>query len=427
VSPLRSSLHHLRAALVLPSALALGACVARGQGVNNLNNYLPPEILSHDKRSERAFTTLGMFDLNPRVAVSALYDNNITLRSTNQQDDFIFVVSPGIDITKADVEQDSISKLRLSYSPALVFFAKNSTNNSIDHFVHFDAGLALARLKMTVGQEFSTAAGSVSDVANRVNQTQYRTSGSLSYEVSEKTTANLSGNYRITEYEQLIPSEEWSIDIGAAYQVTPKVSLGLGVSFGELQVGRTPANLTNQFFGIGREEALDGGKQRFASPSLRASYRTTEKTDVSASVGAEWRQYEDGSSGMTPVFSLAGTYRPWEATTLSLEGHRREQSSAVLSGQNYVTTGFGFRIEQKFLQRYRGHLSYSYDVAEYQAAKRGVSASRVDDYFLLRYGVDVILAPSWSLGVFHQYRENTSSSQFNFETHQVGVQTVWAY
>jgi hypothetical protein len=237
----------------------------------------------------------------------------------------------------------------------------------------------------------------------------------------------VSGGYRITEYEQLIPSEEWNGDVGVAYQITPKVSLGLGVTFGELQVGRTPNNLTNQFFGIGRPQVLDGGKQRYASPSLRASYRTTEKTDVSASAGVEWRQYEDGSSGFTPVFSISGTYRPWDVTSIGLEAHRREQNSAVLSGQNYVTTGFGIRLDQRFRDRYRGHLSFSYDVAEYGAANRGVSASRVDDYFLLRYGVDVILAPSWTLGLFHQYRENTSSSQFNFETHQIGVQTVWAY
>jgi hypothetical protein len=47
---------------------------------------------------------------------------------------------------------------------------------------------------------------------------------------------------------------------------------------------------------------------------------------------------------------------------------------------------------------------------------------------LLRYGVDAILGRSWTIGVFHQYRDNNSSDErFTFSNNQVGIQGTWVY
>ncbi len=410
--------------VVLPAVvLALGAVNARGQIVSS---YMPPELLARTLEPKRSLIQLGMFDLNPHVGGSVIYDSNLTLGSKKPEDDFILVFSPGFDLFKAGEREreDSATTLRATYNPAFLFFAKHDTNNSIDHFAHVEAGLALARLSVSVNQDYEKSSGGAVDVGARVQQTYYRTGGNVRYEVSEKTSAAISGSYRITDYESLISSEEWIEDNSLNYQFTPKVTLGLGVSVGQLTVGRTPAPLTNF---IGTAQAPEGDVQTFVTPSLRAGYKTTEKTDVSLSVGGEWRMFEDGSSSFGPVFSVTGSYRPTDTTDLSFEAHRREQNSAVLGGQNYIATGFGVRVGQRFRERYRASMSFTYDNAEYQSAQRGISASRVDDYFLLRYGVDMILATSWTVGLFHQYRVNESSSGFNFSNHQINLQTIWSY
>ena len=54
--------------------------------------------------------------------------------------------------------------------------------------------------------------------------------------------------------------------------------------------------------------------------------------------------------------------------------------------------------------------------------------TRNDDYYLMRYGLDAILGRSWTIGVFHQYREDVSSDKsFSFKNNQAGVQATWTY
>lgn len=406
--------------------LILAAIPAFSQAVST---YLPPEVLNRSTEQRRSLVQLGMFDLNPQVAVSTIYDNNIYLRANTHEDDFIWVVSPGFSITKSPTEQDAIFSTRLIYNPAFIFFTQHSTNDSIDHFLLWAGDMRLSRLSVSVSQNFESSAGGVVDVGNRVEQDYYLTSARVGYEISEKTSVQISGTYRIRDYERLISSTEWLIDNAVHYQITAKVRLGLGVSVGQLIVDDTPLYLiaTNN---IGPRQVSiirEGHTQTFVTPSLRAAYRTSEKTDASVSVGGEWRSYEDGDSRFGPVFSLSGNYRPWDHTTFSIEGHRREQNSAVLGGQDYVTTGFSVGASRRFQDRYRIHGRFTYDNADYREARRGVSADRKDDYFLMRSGVDAILAMSWTVGVFHQYRINESSSTYDFDNHQAGIQAVWSY
>jgi hypothetical protein len=407
---------------VLASAFAFSAVTASGQAVTT---YLPPELLQRSLSPDRSLLQLGMFDLNPHVGASAIYDNNIAWRSDRKENDFIYVLSPGVDILKAGNRfgDESLTTLRLTYNPAFIFFTKHETNNSIDHFAHLDGGLRLAKLSVAASQDFESSSGNAADIGSRVEQRYYRTAVQVRYDATEKTSAEIGGTFRINDYERLIDSQEWIEDNSVHYQVTPKVRLGLGVSVGQLKVSETPGPLADFIGNVPANESV----QTFVTPSLRGGYRTTEKTDVTLSVGGEWRFFEDGGSRFGPVFSLAGTYRPTDTTDLSLEAHRREQNSAVLGGQNYVTTGFGVRVGQRFRERYRASVSFSYDEAVYESAKSGVAATRQDDYFLLRYGVDMILATSWSLGVFHQYRANSSTDGFDFDNHQISVQTVWSY
>jgi hypothetical protein len=422
-----------------PAALGAAAFVivssARAQ---NVPSYLPPEMLQRTLKPDRSLVQFGMFDLNPHVGGSAVYDDNIGLRSKDQhpEEDLIFVLSPGFDLLKAGDRgaDESITTLRATYNPAFIFFTKHDTNNAIDHFAAIDGGITLAKLSATLSQDFSESSGGVVDVGSRVQQRYYRTAARVRYDATEKTAFEISGSYRINDYEQLIDSTEWTEDNAVHYAITPKVSLGFGISVGQLTVSRTPERLfrsgTNSTPGgsIGAlRKQNEGGVQTYVTPGLRASYRTTEKTDVALAAGGELRFFEDGSSNFGPVFSLIGTYRPSDSTDLSLEAHRREQNSAVLGGQNYISSGFGVRVGQRFRERYRASVSFTYDNLEYESAKSGVSANRADDYFLLRYGMDMILATSWTLGVFHQYRANSSTSSYDFENHQISMQTVWSY
>ena len=416
-----------------------GAALARGQ-------LPPPDLVLSQPRA--ALLTLGPLDVHARAVSSVIYDDNlyvydqprpvggIQTGATREQlgDDFIFTFSPGLQLTKPTTLDASRTALSMDYSPGFVFFLENDDENSVDHNASLKAGYALTKLTINIAQDWASTRGSVADVGSRVSQVNYNTSVNLRYELTAKTFLLMDGIYRIADYETLRDSEEWSTTTTANYQVTPKTTLGVGVTVGQLFVSEETRRMvvrTNPITSVVRTNfiTMTGTRpQTYVGPTIRASYQTTEKTDVSLSFGGEWRTYDDGSSSFGPVFSLTGSYRPFETTTFSIEAHRREENSVVLSGENFISTGASLAVRQKIRQRLSAHASFSYDNRAYKAARRGVDSGRSDDYFLLRYGLDVIVGRSWTIGVFHQHRDNTSSDdRFSFASNQVGIQAAWGY
>lgn len=399
----------------------------------------PPNVLLTEPRP--ALLVFGPVDIHTRASASFIYDDNISLhdppRSTatgigvpqGQKplgDDFIFTFSPGIIVAKPTTLQDSRTAFSVDYSPSFIFFLKNDEENSIDHAAKAEAGYAFTKLTLGLVQNFSATAGGVVDVGTRVDQKSYQTAANARYEMTEKTFLQLDGAYRLTDYETLTDSDEWSVTPTVNYQISPKVTLGLGVTYGQLSVSDQTAHVVTNATSTNTFITVKDSSQSYVGPTVRASYKTTEKTDISLSVGAEYRMYSDGSSSFSPVFSLAGSYRPFEGTSFTIEGHRREQNSAVVSGANYISTGGSLSVRQRLRERLFGTITASYDNADYEPARRNVSVTRQDDYFLLRYGVEAIVGRSWTIGLFHQYREDISTDKsFSFSNNQVGIQAAW--
>jgi hypothetical protein len=97
-----------------------------------------------------------------------------------------------------------------------------------------------------------------------------------------------------------------------------------------------------------------------------------------------------------------------------------------VSGANYISTGLSLSARQRLRERLFGTITASYDNADYEPVRRNVSVTRQDDYFLLRYGVEAIVGRSWTIGLFHQYREDKSTDKsFSFSNNQVGIQAAW--
>ena len=430
-----SAAAHFRRSLKLLALALLAGCPALA-----LAQLPPPNVLLTEPRP--ALLAVGPMDIHVRASTSFVYDDNINLHQQRrvsdgigtggnqapQGDDFIYTFSPGVVVTKAETLEDSRSKFSVEYSPAFVFFIKNDRENSIDHTAKLEGGYALTKLTLGLVQDFASTAGGVIDVGTRVRQKNYRTAITMRYELTEKTFFQTDGTYRITDYQTLTGSEEWSVVPTVNYQISPKVTLGLGLTYGELLVGERTSHSVTNGTNITTFTTVKPQPQTYLGPTLRASYKTTEKTDVSLSVGAEWRMYSDGSSAFSPVFSLAGTYRPFEGTSLAIEGHRRQQNSAVLNGANFISTGASISVRQRLRERLFGTMSVTLDNSDYQPAHRGVQTTRQDDYFLLRYGVEAIVGRSWSVGLFHQYREDISTEKnFSFNNNQVGIQASWGY
>jgi uncharacterized protein (PEP-CTERM system associated) len=109
-----------------------------------------------------------------------------------------------------------------------------------------------------------------------------------------------------------------------------------------------------------------------------------------------------------PVLGVAAAYRPTEATSVTLEAHRRETVS-LFQGQDYVTAGVSMGISRRLVERCQVSLSGTYENRDYKQADPAASAKRQDDFYLLRVGIAVTLLKQWTADGFYQYERNSSS------------------
>ena len=394
----------------------------------------PPDLVLSDPRA--ALFEFGPVDFHLRASTSFVYDDNIDLHDSStsggidangkslvSDDDFIFTFAPTFIFSQPPTLDANRTTWSVDYTPSFIYFLKNDEENSVDQNVRAQAGYALTKLTLGLSASYVKTAGGVIDVGSRVSQNNYSTALTARYEMTEKTFFQMDGSFILTDYETLTDSAEWKVTPTMNYQVSPKVTLGLGLTLGQLYVGQQSSLPgTNQTIIVTREA------QTYIGPTLRASYRTTEKTDVSLSVGTEWRTYPSGDTTVKPIFALSGTYRPFDGTALSIEGHQHIENSAVISGANYITTGASLSVRQRLIDRLSGTFSFTYDHSDYAPVSAGVTTTRVDDYFLLRTGLDATLGRSWTVGVFYLYREDVSTdSNYSFQNNQVGLQATWAY
>ena len=355
---------------------------------------------------------LGPFALIPRITGMALYDDNITIQSASKLADVIWVISPGLTAIAGDTRGGTGRILTIDYSPSFVVFTEHHEFDSIDHAAKLNGIWPFSRLILGAGQTFDSNSGGVVDVGNRIKRTIYVTTLTSRYEIDEKASFEINLRQNIQEFPpEYNSSQEWLNDNWFNYQLSSKVMTGLGITLGYLDPERSAAQTYEQLL-------------------VRATYKVTFKVDLNASGGGELRQYgAGGGSRFGPIFSVGGSYLPWEGLSFGVEGHRRNQNSAYLVGQNYISTGFTLSARQRIGYRFFASLSGTYDNAAYESAESNVTATRNDQYYLVRAELDANLTERWTAGLFYQHRTNRSegAGALPFSNNQFGLQTSYSF
>lgn len=346
----------------------------------------------------------GPFDVRYSLRGAAMYDDNIFI-SPDKEDDLILSLTPGVLVGLGDYVTKEANLLSIEYTPSFIWFTDNSDQSSVDHELWAN-GQWKPGGPLTLGlrQGFQDISGAVVDVGDRVDRRIFTTDILARYELSPKTDLELEGRQTITDYDRFLDYNEWFIRGWADYKITPLVKLGAGLSAGWVDVSES----VNQTY----QQAL-----------VRASYAVSELIDLRASAGGERRDFQGPEdSRMDAIFSLGGTYRPRLSTTINIDGYRRPHTSVVLLNRNYISTGISAGVRQTFLQRYAVYVNGGYENADYVRTHPDADESREDDYIFGRVGADWQALDRLTLGVFYQYRKNSSSDdRFDFNNHQVAL------
>ncbi len=382
----------------------------------------------------------GAWMVRPRFSTVALYDGNVFLSEEGQQSDFIITASPGVTARVGNAETPLY--LTADYTLGAVFFTDNSDENSINHNGKLQLDWRGARTSVGFRLGVENDSGTSIDATDRVRRTSYSAGLQTHFAYSEKVSADLNADYRRSYYEDLIGGQDYGAQTYVNYQLTPKVTLGLGggFAFSEVETGRTQTSenisMRASWVATGKltmEGTLGVGFYQFSDDepdsvapvaSLRATYVATQKLTFSGDVGVGVTRYDSGGSSLSPTFNLDATWAMYEGTVFTFNAHSRVFNSVIFTDQNYTSTGFVFGVTQNLGIRFVAFVTAGYEHLEYTAESSDVEADRQDDYFFARFGLQWHAFQRCSFGIFYEFSENSSQGQEarDFRRDRAGIQ-----
>lgn len=358
------------------------------------------------------------------IEVAEIYDDNLTLAPSNRIHDFYTRIGPALTLGFGDTIVREENFIELYYEPDFLVFADHSNFNAVEQIAHLAAQYRFSRLTVGAVENIQLAdtgdsqlPGYTGTIVNGVNIdtggrrriNTYATHLVAEYDLTGKTFLSAAGDYTLIDYSGgLTNSQRISGNLFLNYQYSPKLVVGVGGT-----VGRDVLDQPNS-------------NQTFEQANLRGSYDVTAKLSTSGLVGLEFRQFDTGShNSVTPVFDLSASYKPFDGTSISIDANRGTQTSAVLLGQDYISTQLQVMAKQRLLERFTVSLTAGYQNLGYIDALTHTVASREDNYYFFQPTIDARITRFWFAGAFFVYRHNTSTfSNFGFDDTQVGIRTA---
>jgi hypothetical protein len=361
------------------------------------------------------------FHYELRLTVRGVWDDNIFISHTNRVSDYYFAIEPEITIGVGDIEGRGRAYLRLDYMPSAILFVDHSNQDAFNNLIHLEGGYSTGRLKLSLAEDVAllesanlnsiydtTGLWANTDASAPTRVNIFNTRLRANYELTGKLSLQGEFDSSILFYPNHISSYTASAGLYLYYNWLPKVSVGVGGTFGYDWVDDPTTN------------------QSFEQVNARLNYEVTAKVGLYASAGAEFRQF-DGNRGeyTTPVFEIGSTYHPFEGTNLTLAAGRRIYNSGFQPNQDFVTTYVVARFQQRLFQRVYFGLGGGYENSDYFATDRNVSAPRDDNYWFIEPSVDVLITRWLSTGVYYLHRQDSSNVDFfSFYDNQVGVRAT---
>jgi len=358
------------------------------------------------------------FRYNVGVTVREVYDDNINISSFQRTSDLYTVIEPGIHLGFGD-SAGGFNYLTFDYVASVYFFAQQTERDTVEHLIRLAAqhdfghlvlgisedvrildGTSLNNLSNTTGVQANT------DVGGPSQENTYTTTVNATYDLTGKLFLSGQASYAISDYATLISSQVTSGNIYINYVYSPKLVVGVGTTGG-----------VNSSDGQTSDET-------FEQMNVRINYIVSGKVSLSLSGGLEFRQFGGGGNSISPVYEIAGTYRPFENTLITVAGSRRTVSSASLAGQDYTDTNLSLTFSQRLFNRVTLSLGVGYTNSDYLSATNGAATARSDDYFYIEPSIDLDITRYWSIGCYYLYRQDSSTlALFSFYDNQFGVRS----
>lgn len=356
------------------------------------------------------------------LALGVIYDDNISIRNTNKQSDVITVITPSLTFETGRKEEDRPTYFSLTFDPNIQFFADHSNNDSVDYHVGAVGQKSFGKLIVGLSQAYDTFNGPNIDVGNRLFSEVYTTRFYGSYPITGKIGWDWEAVQKINNYDQGYDNDEWFGDMYFDYAVTGKTRIGIGGTAGAIafQSGFNPGST-----GLVQPSNSD---QTYQQGNIRVIYDYSDKLSLTAKIGGEVRQSDNGADTATPVADIGVIWKPFHATTITGNIFRRTVAAISQNNTNYDYTGADINFKQGFCRFYSANLNLAYSNSNYHNLVPTETYSGLTmNYYTIRPSLDWHPNEHFAASLYYQFQKNASTLSNRFEDNQVGISGSVAY
>ncbi len=339
------------------------------------------------------FTDLIHFSL----AGGIRYNDNIYLSESDEEDDFIFTVSPTLSIISGR-EGTAQNTYSFSYTPSFLFYADHSSEDTIDHRASFRFTKQLPKSKIAFDLDFTDTEGSDRHVSGSVGRTRLYGALHYNYLMTGKTRLDLMATTDLNDFNSAGYNDQDNYGLRASvlYQWTGK--LAIGPSFGY------------------RHTSVDVGQDQNAYDfGLKADYIATGKTILTGTLGYNVRTF-DGSGAASDegsmAWSIGARYAATGKTSLRATFFREPKVSYNFTSSGYMATGISLSASHRYSERVNFFGLISYENDDYYGTGVGGSTHE-SDYVTATLGGKYRMQNGLTVGANMTYR--TKDSDFGYD------------
>jgi hypothetical protein len=345
----------------------------------------------------------GQVSFYPHLLYRFLYGDGIPAQANQKFTTAINQIYPGILFQVG-------SHWHLDYTPCLTYYSSSQFRNTTDQSVVLAGTTTYENWTLGLSQGYVTTSQPLIETGAQTDFDNYNTAINAAYHFNTQASLEMGLNQSFQYVgqnpspEQLVDSKVWSTMDWFNYQFWPRFGAALGVSAGYVDLSV-------------------GSPLSYEELQARITWQVGAKLSVQVNAGVEDLQILEVNTPdlTTPIFGAAIVYRPFEATSVSLNAGRSVMTSYYVLSQVTENTYVSVSLHQRLFKKLLFDLSGGYGITSYLATFVGLAQSREDDYTFVNARLSVPFLKRGTAGVFYQASKDTSTvAQFQISSTQVG-------
>lgn len=370
---------------------------------NEMNVFIPAGEVNPDSNGLFQY---GPANFHPHFNYSVTYGSGIAYTVGEQHDTVLQQLSPGLTV-------DLGSHWTVDYTPTINFYSSHYFQDNVGHSASLTGATHYEDWEFSLSQAFSSTQSPITETGAQTSQQAYTTALSAVCALSDQWSANAAVDQDFTLVSGFQNSYNWSTAEGLSYQFFPRLNAGFSLGGGYTKVEPNGTGPSNPDF-------VDEQGQ------LNLNWRATDKISFQLSGGLEDQQYLTSGykDNLSPVFSGAVQYQPFQYTQISLTASRTVGASDYfLSAQTTETTSVGLGLSQRILVKYQLNIGLAYSRGDYTTTFGSLNTTRTDDQYSFNasFGRNFLTYANWAFT--YEYSDNKSDIPgFSQRSNQIGFQ-----